>query len=98
MYNIEISTDFYEDLWNIKDYIYNASYSIEKSERVYSEIMASILTLKIFPLMYPVFRNELRVLTVRKKYRVFYKVNEDNKEVKVLYIFWTEQDYHSLIH
>jgi hypothetical protein len=62
------------------------SFSIDTSNKIYNEIMASILTLKIFP-YYPIFKDDLRVLTIRKKYRVFYKINEENKEVKIYYIF-----------
>lgn len=74
------------------------SFSKETANKIYNEIMASILTLKIFPSSYPIFKNDLRVLTVRKKYRVFYKINKSEKVVKILYIFWTEQDYNFIVH
>jgi len=98
MYKINFKLSAKEDLKNIKEYIFRMSFSIETANKVYNEIMANILTLKVFPSMYPIFKNNLRVLTVRKKYRVFYKINESKKEVTVQYIFWAEQDYNSLIH
>ena len=98
MYEIDLKISAKEDLKNIKEYIFRMSFSINTANKIYNEIMASILTLRIFPLAYPVFQNDLRVLTVRKNYRIFYKVNEQKKEVKVYYIFWTEQDYNTLIH
>ena len=98
MYKIIIPDYVMEDIYEIKEYIFRMSFSIDTANKIYNEIMASILTLRIFPLAYPVFQNDLRVLTVRRNYRVFYKVNELNKEVKVYYIFWTEQDYNTLIH
>jgi len=98
MYEIDLKISAKEDLKNIKEYIFRMSFSINTANKIYNEIMASILTLRIFPLAYPVFKNDLRVLTVRKNYRIFYKVNELKKEVKVYYIFWTEQDYNTLIH
>jgi hypothetical protein len=54
--------------------------------------------LKILPFMYPIYKDSIRVMTVRKKYRVFYQVNEISKEVTIQFIFWTEQDYQNLIH
>ena len=98
MYKIIIPNYVMGDIYEIKEYIFRMSFSIDTANKIYNEIMASILTLRIFPLAYPVFQNDLRVLTVRKNYRVFYKVNELKKEVKVYYIFWTEQDYNTLIH
>lgn len=81
MYKIIIPDYIMEDIYNIKDYIFSSSFSLEKVDKIYNEIMANILTLKVFPSMYPVFENDLRVLTVRNKYRVFYKINEIKKEV-----------------
>jgi len=98
MYKIDLKLSAKEDLKNIKEYIFRMSFSIDTSNKIYNEIMANILTLKVFPSSYPIFKDDLRVLTVRKKYRVFYKINEENKEVKVYYIFWTEQDYNTVIH
>ena len=98
MYKINFKLSTKEDLKNIKEYIFRMSFSIEKANKVYNEIMANILTLKVFPSMYPIFKNNLRVLTVRKKYRVFYEINDFKKEVTIQYIFWAEQDYNSLIH
>lgn len=98
MYKINFKISAKEDLKEIKEYIFRFSFSNETSNKIINEIMANILTLKVFPSMYPVFENDLRVLTVRNKYRVFYKINEIKKEVEIYYIFWTEQDYSSLIH
>ncbi len=98
MYEIDLKTSAKEDLKNIKEYIFRMSFSIDTANKIYNEIMANILTLKVFPSAFPIFKNDLRVLTVRKKYRVFYKINELNKEVTVYYIFGTEQDYNSVIH
>lgn len=98
MYKIIIPDYVMEDIYKIKEYIFRMSFSIDTSNKIYNEIMANILTLKVFPSSYPIFKDDLRVLTVRKKYRVFYKINELNKEVKVYYIFWTEQDYNTVIH
>ena len=98
MYKIIIPDYVMEDIFDIKEYIFRMSFSIETANKIYNEIMANILALKVFPLMYPFFKWNLRVMTVRKKYRVFYEINDFKKEVTIQYIFWVEQDYNSLIH
>jgi len=98
MYKINFKISAREDLKNIKDYIFKVSFSIEISNKIYNEIMAHILNLKIMPKMYPVFKEDLRVMTVRKKYRVFYKIFEEKREVIIYYIFGVEEDYESLIY
>ena len=98
MYKITIPDYVMEDVFDIKEYIFRMSFSIEVVNKIYNEIMASIVTLKVFPLMYPVFKWDLRVMTIRKKYRVFYEIKEENKEIIIQYIFWVEEDYYSLIH
>jgi len=98
MYNIEIKKSVLEDLNEISDYIFRFSFSQETANKIYDEIMGKILSLKIFPYMFPVFENEFRVMTVRKKYRVFYKINENQKTVIIEYIFWSEENYQNLIH
>ena len=87
MYKIIIPSYVLDDIFEIKEYIFRFSFSIDTANKIYNEIMAHILNLKIMPYMYPVFREDLRVMTVRKKYRVFYKVFENSKEVQIFYIF-----------
>ena len=48
--------------------------------------------------MFPVFEDDFRVMTVRWKYRIFYKVDENQKNVIIEYIFWSEENYQNLIH
>ena len=98
MYKINLKLSVKEDLKSIKEYIFRMSFSLETANKIYNEIMASILTLKVLPFMYPIYKYNIRVMTVRRKYRVFYHVNENSKEVTIQYIFWAEQDYHNLIH
>ena len=98
MYKIDFKISAKEDIEMIKQYIFKMSFSIDTANRIYNEIMASILTLKIFPSSYPIFKNDFRVLTIRKSYRVFYKIDDSSETVHIYYIFWTEQDYNSIIH
>jgi len=98
MYNVKIDDRANQDLNNILDYIFRFSFSIETTNKIYDEIISKIIWLKIFPNMYPVFVWDLRVMTIRNKYRIFYKVDEINKIVKVFYLFSSQEDYESLIH
>lgn len=98
MYKVIIPEYIVEDLKEIKEYIFRFTFSEETSSKIVNEILTKILWLKILPFMFPLYKDNLRVMTIRKKYRIFYKVNEEKKEVKISYIFWTEQDYNTLIH
>ncbi len=98
MYKVIIPNYIVEDLKEIKEYIFRFTFSEQTASNIVNEIIANIMWLKVFPFMYPPYKNNLRVMTIRKKYRIFYKVNESTKQVKIYYIFWAEQDYYSLIH
>lgn len=98
MYNVTFKSNFYADLWEITDYIFRFSFNYSSTNKVYDEIMWKILWLKIFPNMYPVFEWDLRVMTVRNKYKIFYKVDEISKIVTIYYIFGSEENYEELIH
>ena len=98
MYNIEIKNSVLDDLNNISDYIFRFTFSQEISNKVHDEIMWKILSLKVMPYMFPVFENNYRVMTVNKRYRIFYNIDEISKTVIVQYIFWSEENYQNLIH
>ena len=98
MYNVEIKDLAQEDINEISEYIYRFSLSKAIAKKIYNEIMGKILSLKIFPYLYPAYNSEYRVMTVRKRYRIFYKVIQDKKLVEIHYVFWAEEDYDSIIH
>lgn len=97
MYNVKVKESVLQDLEEIVEYIFRLSYSLELADKIYDKIMASIISLKIFPYSFPVFENNFRVMTIDKKYRVFYQVDEKLKVVIVQYIFWSSEDYDDLI-
>lgn len=97
MYDIKIKESVLQDLEEISEYIFRITYSIELANKIYDKIMASIISLKIFPYSFPVFENKFRVMTIDKNYRVFYKVDEHLKVVTIQYIFWSSEDYEDLI-
>jgi len=98
MYNIKMDSQATEDLNEILDYIFRFSFSFDTVNKIHDEIMWKILGLKIFPNMYPIFIWDLRVMTVRNKYRIFYKVDEISQIVTIYYIFGSEENYDDLIH
>jgi len=93
IYNIDIKDSIRERINEISNYIYKFTFSIESTKKVYNHIYKEIFSLKIFPNRYPKFNNEFRVLTISKKYRVFFKVDEENMIVEVSRIFFSSEDY-----
>ncbi|MCP4523404.1 MAG: type II toxin-antitoxin system RelE/ParE family toxin [Candidatus Gracilibacteria bacterium] len=97
MYNIHVRESVITDLEELTEYIFRATFSRESAEEVYDKIMASIIGLKIFPFKYPIFEGNYRVMTVYNKYRIFYRVDKNNNEVIIQFIFSTDENYHNLI-
>jgi len=97
MYDIQIKKSVLHDLEEISDYIFRFSFSRETADKIYDKIMASIISLKIFPFSFPVFEDDFRVMTVDSKYRIFYKINDNSKVIIVQYIFWSAENYEWLI-
>ena len=93
LYNIRISDNVHNFIWDLWEYIFRFSFSYEKSKKVTDNIYKEIFSLKIFPNRFPEFDNKFRVLTINKKYRVFFKVDEDIMNVVVSKIFSSSEDY-----
>lgn len=93
IYNIEIKDNVRKKINDISNYIYRFSFSKESSKKVYNKIYEWIFSLKIFPNRFPEFNSKYRVLTINKKYRVFYKIDEENQTIIVSSIFSSNEDY-----
>ncbi len=93
LYSIEIKDLWKIDINNITDYIFRFSFSINIAKKVYDEIYSAIFSLKLFPLRYPIYESDIRVMTIRGKYRVFYRVYDNKKLVIIYRIFASEQNY-----
>lgn len=98
MYKVIIDPNAQLDLNRILDYIFRFSFSSITVNKIYDEIMSKIYGLQVFPKLYPVFKWDFRVMTVRKNYRIFYKINEAKKEVIIYYIFSSRENYDDLIY
>ncbi len=96
MYKLKIEEDFYEDLNNISDYIFRHTFSKEITQKLSNEILKTLLSLTLFPLMYEEKYKDFRCI-IYKSYSIFYKVSEIKKEVYVYRIFWNSQDFRNEI-
>jgi len=93
IYKIEIKDNVHEFIWELGEYIFKNSFSFEISNNIIDNIYKDIFSLKVFPNRFPEFNNNYRVLTINKKYRVFYIVDEENMKVIISRIFASVENY-----
>jgi len=93
IYKIEIKDNVHEFIWELGEYIFKNSFSFEISKNIIDNIYKDIFSLKVFPNRFPEFNNNYRVLTIDKKYRVFYIVDEENMKVIISRIFASVENY-----
>jgi plasmid stabilization system protein ParE len=93
IYEIKIKEEVREKINDISDYIYRFSFSKEIAIRTYNQIYKEIFSLKIFPNRYPKFNEKYRVLTINKRYRVFFIVDDDNMNITISRIFSSSENY-----
>gem|GEM_PF-4751677 len=74
-YNIVLKEAFHYDLNYIQDIIFRFTFSKETVKKIIDSIYIHIYSLSILPYRYVSYKN-FRVITIRKKYKVFYKINE----------------------
>lgn len=95
-YNIEILKEVELNLNEIMDYIFRFTFSQESVDKIYKEVITSIYSLQILPYRFIECRNNYRIIIIRKKYRVFYKVDEINKKVIVYRIISSLQNFNNI--
>jgi len=93
LYNIIIKDNVHDFIWDLWKYIFRFSFNYSTSKKITDHIYKEIFSLKIFPNRFPEFNNEFRVLTISKKYRVFFKVDEKNMNIIVSKIFSSSENY-----
>lgn len=86
-YNIEFTQVFVDKVNEISDYIYRFYFNKESSLKVYNNIYKEVFWLRILPHRYPVFNKIYRVLNISKKYKVIFKIDEENEKVVILRIY-----------
>jgi len=93
IYKIDIKNNVHEFIWELWEYIFRNTFNFTSSKKIVDEIYKEIFSLKIFPNRYTKFNNKYRVLTINKKYRVFYFVDEENMNVIISRIFSSHENY-----
>lgn len=93
---------FIEDYVHLKirefsEYNFRFTFDFSSSENLSKNIYKEIFSLKIFPNRCPNYGKNFRVFLIDKKFKVFYKVYEDKKEVVIFDIFSTSENYLSKI-
>ncbi|MDP2396495.1 MAG: hypothetical protein Q8M44_06645 [bacterium] len=69
------------------------SFDFENSKTIMNNIYKDIFSLKIFPNRFPSFNDKFRVMTINKKYRVFFVVDEENTTIIDSRIFFSSENY-----
>ncbi len=95
-YKLEIKEEVHKYIYEIWEYIFRFSFSFSISNKVVKDIYKNIFSLKIFPERFPKFNETYRVFTINKKYRVFYRIDEEKNKVVVSRIFSSYEDYENV--
>lgn len=93
-YNVVLKENVYEKLEEILDYNLRNTFDLNFSKKIIDEIILTMNSLDIFPYRCPLYWENFRVF-IYKKYKFFYKVDEENKIVEIYYLFWVSENYDS---
>jgi len=101
-YEIKQSSQAENDLANILEYIIFSLGNKKASDDFFNKLNKKILMLSESPLMYKTVKGEyIEFSDLRKmpvdNYLVIYHVDEKNKRIKLLRLFYQSQDYLGLI-
>jgi len=96
MYKIIFSEKSRDDLNDITNIIFKFTLSEDITDKIYKRIVEKIYSLQLFPHINVLYK-DYRVLLVNKKYKVFYKIDEEFKIVKVYRIFLSSSNYQKII-
>jgi len=91
-YNIEIPPIVILDIKELSDYIYRLSLNQEISRKIYDDLYKSIFSLNFLPYRFEKYIWEYRRIIVKWSYKIFYKIEEDNKKVIIIRVIRTEQE------
>lgn len=96
MYKIKVNEEAISDLNWIYDYLYEKTFNLENSKSFVHEIFKKYLYLQMFPNMYQDTYKDFKTIQI-KSYKVFYKVDENKKEVIVYRILWASQNFREYV-
>lgn len=91
-YKIEIPNIVKNDIYNLSDYIYRFSFSKQIANKVYNDLYSAIFSLNFLPNRFEKSIWEYRRIIVDWNYKIFYRVDEENKKVIIIRVFRSEQN------
>jgi len=96
-YIVELKDEAKNDIFELADYIFRFSFSQNISDKIYDEIYQKVFSLEFMPEMYQKILWEYRVALVKKTYRIFYRVEEENKKVIIVRVIRTDQNIEDIL-
>lgn len=90
-YKIVIRDEVHKDIFELTDYIFRFSYSIEISQKIYDNLYSAIFSLDFIPYRNEIYYWEYRRIIVNWNYKIIYKVNEEDKKVIIIRVFRAER-------
>ena len=95
-YKIIFKNLYFLDLQLIQDIILRFTFSKNITQNIINEIYSSIFWLRIFPNRFIEYKYSFRIMTIKWKYKVFYKIDEKNQEVQVYRILFSSSNYDNI--
>lgn len=96
-YIVELKDEAKNDIFELTDYIFRFSFSQNISDKIYDEIYQKIFSLEFMPQMYQKVLWDYRVALVKKSYRIFYRIEEENKKVIIVRVIRTDQNIEEIL-
>lgn len=90
-YRIVIRDEVHDDIFELSDYIYRMSYDSFVSKKIYDDLYKAIFSLDFLPNRHEKYIWEYRRIIVNGSYRVFYRVDEENKKVIIIRVIRAEK-------
>lgn len=95
-YIIEMPPIVKNDIIELSDYIYRFSFNQEIAKRIYDDLYKAIFSLEFLPYRYETYIGEYRRIIVKWSYKIFYKIDEDNKKVIIIRVIRSEQEMNNI--
>ena len=89
-YKIEIPWLVHKDIFDLSDYVFRISFSIEIAKKIYDDLYACIFSLDFMPNRYEIYFWEYRRIILKWSYKIIYRVDEENKKVIIIRIMRVE--------
>lgn len=91
-YKIVMRDAVHNDIFNLTEYIYRFSLSKQIANKVYNDLYSAIFSLNFLPNRFEKSIWEYRRLIVDWNYKIFYRVDEENKKVIIIRVLRSEQN------